>query len=63
MAILFGFLTAYITFIIASNLFRDYPIIWWIYMCEGYEAALVVFGTCGVVACALVLVKWIKGEL
>jgi hypothetical protein len=73
-ALFLGFVSAFITIIIVSNLFRDRPIIWWISgialgitvvilnMCQAHNASAVIFGACGVAACILVLVRWIKGK-
>ena len=74
-ALLFGFVTAFITFITVGNLFHDYPIIWWIsgialgttivilQMCQAYDASMIVMGACFVPTLILILVKWIKGQL
>ena len=71
-ALFLGLVTAFITIIIVGNLFRDYPIIWWIsgialgitivvlWMCQAYNTSYVVIGACGIAVCILVLVKWIK---
>lgn len=71
-ALLFGFVATFITIIIVSNLFRDRPIIWWISgialgitvvilnMCQAHNASAVILGACGVAACILVLVRWLK---
>ena len=74
-ALVLGFVTTFITIIILYNLFRDYPIIWWISgialgitvvilnMCQAYNASAVILGACGVTACILILVKWIIKQL
>jgi hypothetical protein len=73
-ALFFGFVTAFITIVIAGNLFRDYPIIWWIsgivlgiatvilQMCQAYNTVMVIMCACGVAACVLVVVKWIQKQ-
>lgn len=71
-ALFLGFVAAFTSVIIVSNLFRDYPIIWWISgivlgitvvilnMCQAHNASVVILGACGVAACILVLGRWIK---
>ena len=69
-----GFAAAFVTVLIVGKLFRDYPIIMWISgivlgivtfilsMCEADTAVMIVLGICGVVACVLVVVKWIQDQ-
>lgn len=71
-ALFFGFATAFVTFIIVGNLFRDCQIIWWIsgialgitivilWMCQAYNTSYVVMGVCGVAACILVLFRLLE---
>ena len=75
LALFWGFIMAFVTFIIAASLFPDCSTIWWILaivigvtmvilnMCHADNASMVVMTICFVALGIIILVRWIRGDL